>query len=283
MSEFCVSTFYKFIEINNFSTIKPPLLVECNKLNIKGTILLANEGINATISGTNQNIDKIIEFLKKDERLTDLKIKKSFSDVQSFQKMKIRLKKEIVKLGVENIKGDYVNNNCGTYLDHEEWDRLIEEEDTVVIDTRNTYEIKMGKFKNAINPKITSFCQLPDWILKWKQSYIKKKEPKVLMYCTGGIRCEKSTAYMKSIGFSNVYHLKDGILGYLKKSKNKGQKWEGECFVFDDRIGVDNEIQRIKSIACNKCNVTINLDNDIINDSFQGTVLCNTCDTSQRA
>lgn len=231
---FVIATFYHFVELSNYYDMKDEIKAACDNVELKGTILLAEEGINATISGERNAINKTFDFLRSDYRLKDLTWKESASEYQPFSKMKVRLKREIVNLGVNNLDISL----RGKYVDPEHWDDFISQPDILVIDTRNEYEVKLGKFKNAINPHTQCFRDFP----QWAQSFSGNKDLKVAMYCTGGIRCEKSTAYMKNLGFNDVYHLKGGILSYLEKTRNKNSNWEGECFVFDDRIAINNSL-----------------------------------------
>ncbi|BET32990.1 rhodanese-related sulfurtransferase [Wolbachia pipientis] len=223
---FVIATFYHFVKLSNYYDMKDEIKVACDNVELKGTILLAEEGINATVSGERNAIDKIFDFLRSDYRLRDLTWKESAAEYQPFSKMKVRLKREIVNLGVSNLD----TSVRGQYIDPDYWDDFISQPDVLVIDTRNDYEVKLGKFKNAINPHTQRFRDFP----QWAESFSESKDLKVAMYCTGGIRCEKSTAYMKSLGFNDVYHLKGGILSYLEKTHNKSGNWEGECFVFDE-------------------------------------------------
>lgn len=206
---FVIATFYHFVKLSNYYDMKDEIKVACDNVELKGTILLAEEGINATVSGERNAIDKIFDFLRSDDRLKGLTWKESVAGYQPFSKMKVRLKREIVNLGVSNL-GTSVR---GQYVDPEHWDDFVSQSDVLVIDTRNEYEVKLGKFKNAINPHTQRFRDFP----QWAESFSESKDLKVAMYCTGGIRCEKSTAYMKSLGFKDVYHLKGGILSYLEK------------------------------------------------------------------
>ncbi|WP_265029986.1 oxygen-dependent tRNA uridine(34) hydroxylase TrhO [Wolbachia endosymbiont (group A) of Philonthus cognatus] len=253
---FVIATFYHFVELSNYYDMKDEIKTACDNIELKGTILLAEEGINATVSGERNAIDKIFDFLRSDYRLRDLTWKESAAEYQPFSKMKVKLKREIVNLGVGNLDISLK----GKYVDPEHWDDFTSQPDVLVIDTRNEYEVKLGKFKNAINPHTQCFREFP----QWTESFSESKDLKVAMYCTGGIRCEKSTAYMKSLGFSDVYHLKGGILSYLEKTYNKNGNWKGECFVFDDRIAVDNSLtpsNTIKYIFCSNRNRSRNIPN----------------------
>ncbi|WP_341814857.1 rhodanese-related sulfurtransferase [Wolbachia endosymbiont (group A) of Chalcis sispes] len=264
---FVIATFYHFVELSNYYDMKDEIKATCNNVELKGTILLAEEGVNATISGERNAIDKIFDFLRSDYRLRDLTWKESAAEYQPFSKMKVKLKREIVNLGVSNLDISLK----GKYVDPEHWDDFTSQPDVLVIDTRNEYEVKLGKFKNAINPHTQCFREFP----QWTESFSESKDLKVAMYCTGGIRCEKSTAYMKNLGFNDVYHLKGGILSYLEKTYNKNGNWKGECFVFDDRIAVDNSLTPSNTIKCIFCSNQVSTDK--LKSVPRGQVVCSDC------
>lgn len=268
---FVIATFYHFVEISNYYDMKDEIQSTCSKLNLKGTILLAEEGINATISGERKKVLNLFEFLNSDHRFKDLTWKENYADYQPFNKMKVRLKKEIVNLGIDELDLSLK----GEYIEPENWDDLISQPDVLLVDTRNIYEVKLGKFKHAVDPKTKCFRDFP----KWANSLSDDKNTKIAMYCTGGVRCEKSTAYMKSIGFKNVYHLKGGILSYLAKNKNKNNIWKGECFVFDDRVAVDNLLKPSNEIACIFCSNQVSTEE--LKSVSRGQVVCFDCQ-SQR-
>ncbi|WCR58017.1 oxygen-dependent tRNA uridine(34) hydroxylase TrhO [Wolbachia endosymbiont of Ctenocephalides felis wCfeJ] len=264
---FVIATFYHLVELANYYDMKDAIKTACDNVELRGTILLAEEGINATISGRRNAIDEIFDFLRSDCRLKNLTWKESAAGYQPFSKMKVRLKREIVNLGVSNLDLSL----RGQYVDPEHWDNFISQPDVLVIDTRNEYEVKLGKFKNAINPHTQCFREFP----QWAKSFSGSKNLKVAMYCTGGIRCEKSTAYMKSLGFNNVYHLKGGILSYLERTHNKNNNWEGECFVFDDRIAVNNSLAPSNQIECIFCSNQVSTDE--LKSVPRGQVVCSGC------
>ena len=218
---------------------------------IRGTLLLANEGINGTIAGTEQGIYQLLTWLKTDPRLNEIDYKLSFTDVMPFNRTKVKLKKEIVTMGIEGIDPKQV---VGTYVDPLDWNALISDPEVVLIDTRNDYEFTVGTFKNAINPNTESFREFPAYI---KQNLNPDQHKKVAMFCTGGIRCEKSTAYLKEQGFEEVYHLKGGILKYLEVVPEEHTLWQGECFVFDDRITVNHQLEKGHYDQCNACRLPI--------------------------
>lgn len=245
--KYVVAALYKFVKLADYQAIQAPLLEYCKGQGIKGTLLLAEEGINGTVAGTREGIDNLLAYLKNDARLQDLEHKESFASEMPFLRMKVKLKKEIVTLGVPGVDPTSV---VGTYLNPEEWNALIQDPEVILIDTRNDYEIGVGTFKNAIDPKTKTFREFPDYV---KDHLDPKKHKKVAMYCTGGIRCEKSTSYLKQLGFDNVYHLKGGILKYLEEVPQEKSLWEGECFVFDDRVAVGHGLVEGHYDQCHGC------------------------------
>ena len=232
MTPIVVAALYKFVHLPDFAERREPILDYCVTQGIKGTILLAEEGINGTIAGSRAAIDAVLTFLRSDPRLTDLEHKESIADTHPFERMKVKLKQEIVPLGVPEIDP---NQKVGTYVTPEEWNEIISDPDVVVIDTRNDYEVQIGTFKGAINPQTKAFREFPDYV---RQHLDPSKHKKVAMFCTGGIRCEKASSFMLEEGFEEVYHLKGGILKYLEEVPTQKSLWEGECFVFDQRVAV---------------------------------------------
>ncbi len=239
--KYIITTYYKFIQLDDVNEIKLQLLKLCNEEKIKGTIVIAKEGINSTIAGSREAINNFYFFIKRIPYFSDLTFKESSSICRPFKKLKIKIKSEIV-----TFKVDVDPNQTGEYLSAEEWDSYLEREDVMVIDTRNDQEIAFGTFKNAINPKTTSFKEFPQWVEENLTS--DDKDKKILMFCTGGIRCEKSTAFMRQNGFKNVYHLEGGILKYLETTKNRSNNWIGSCFVFDDRLAVSSDLRPIGDV-----------------------------------
>ena len=217
---FVVAAFYHFTDLPEYESWQAPLKKLCEELELKGTILLAKEGINSTIAGTRAAIDQLLAHLRSDPRLQDLEHKESFCAGLPFQRMKVRLKKEIVKLGVPDIDP---RHRVGTYVTPQEWNKLINEPDVLVIDTRNSYEVEFGTFKGAVNPHIETFGEFPDYV----KQIDPEKHQKIAMFCTGGIRCEKASAYMLSQGFPEVYHLKGGILKYIEEIPEEESTWQG--------------------------------------------------------
>ena len=251
MASFFTTAFYHFITLNDIKRLRPIIQSYCDKTLIKGTILLANEGINGTISGEEKNILAFHEFIKYDlifaKAFEGLEYKGSWSNKNPFYRMKVRLKKEIVTLGIPEVSP---TKKVGTYVKPEDWNSLISNPDITVIDARNGYEVDIGTFKNAINPKTSSFRELPKYI---KDNLSPKKTKKVAMFCTGGIRCEKASSYMLEEGFEEVYHLQGGILKYLETIPEAESLWQGECFVFDQRVAVTNELKQGKYNQCFAC------------------------------
>jgi len=223
------------------------LLEQMTDHGIKGTLLLAPEGINGTVAGRRPAIDALITWLKNDARFRDLSYKESTCDVMPFARTKVKLKTEIVTMGVEDIDPNRV---IGTYVEPRDWNTLIRDPNVVVVDTRNDYEIKVGTFNNAINPIISTFREFPAFV---DEQLDPARTPKVAMFCTGGIRCEKSTAYLKERGFDEVYHLRGGILKYLEEVSEDDSEWRGECFVFDERVTVDHALRRGHYDQCHAC------------------------------
>ena len=246
-----ICALYKFTRLDDFEEIQDPLKLFLDSLNIRGTLLLAREGVNGTIAGDNESIMKSLDYLQKDKRLVGLEYKFSYSEKPPFKRLKVKLKKEIVTLGVSNIDPTF---SSGTYVKPADWNELINDPDVVLIDTRNNYEFEIGSFKGSINPNTETFRQFPAYT---KNNLEKYRDKKIAMFCTGGIRCEKSTAYLKSKGFENVFHLQGGILKYLEEVKEDDSLWEGECFVFDDRVAVKHNLELGKYDQCHACRFPI--------------------------
>jgi UPF0176 protein len=270
MSNIVICALYKFVRLENFAELKEPLQQKMLDLDIRGTLLLANEGINGTVSGTRESITSLLEFLNADERLNGIVHKESFTAEQPFNRTKVKLKKEIVTMGVQGIDPKKV---VGTYIKPENWNELISDPDVILIDTRNDYEYQVGTFKNAVNPNTETFREFPDYVAK---NLDKKTHKKVAMFCTGGIRCEKSTAYMLEQGFEEVYHLEGGVLKYLEKVPSENSLWEGECFVFDERVTVDHELQPGTYKQCHACRLPIT-EQDMTDTKYQAGVSCPFC------
>ena len=267
---FSVCALYKFVRLDDFEEIQNPLKLFLESLNIRGTLLLAKEGINGTISGDKDNILKAIDHLQSDRRFRELEIKYSYSKKPPFKRLKVKLKKEIVTLGVSDI--DPKNSN-GTYVKPSDWNELINDPDVILIDTRNNYEFEIGSFRGSINPHTETFREFPSYT---KNNLEKYRDKKIAMFCTGGIRCEKSTAYLKSKGFKNVFHLQGGILKYLEEVNEEESLWEGECFVFDDRVAVKHNLELGKYDQCHACRFPITED-DKMHPHYEKGASCPRC------
>ncbi|MQX53869.1 oxygen-dependent tRNA uridine(34) hydroxylase TrhO [Alcanivorax sediminis] len=269
-SSIVVAALYKFARLDDYETLREPLLDLMMEQDVRGTLLLASEGVNGTISGPRSGINRVLDWLRSDIRLADLEHKESFHDEHPFLRTKVKLKKEIVTMGVEGIDP---NRTVGTYLTPEEWNEVISDPETILIDTRNDYEVEVGTFKGAINPHTRTFREFPAYV---KETLDPAKHKKVAMFCTGGIRCEKSTAYLKEQGFDEVYHLKGGILKYLEETPRENSLWEGECFVFDERVTVDHDLNPGEYDQCHACRRPIS-EQDQESELFQLGVSCPHC------
>jgi UPF0176 protein len=261
---------YKFATLDNFEELRQPLLDEMLRLDVKGTLLLAAEGINGTVAGSREGIDALLDFLRRDERLKDIDHKESYDDDMPFYRTKVKLKKEIVTLGVEGIDPKRV---VGTYVKPADWNALISDPDVVLVDTRNDYEVEIGTFKGALDPRTKTFREFPQYV---RDNLDPAKNKKVAMFCTGGIRCEKSTAYLKEQGFDEVYHLEGGILKYLEEVPQEESLWEGECFVFDNRVTVNHQLEKGDYDQCHACRRPIT-EADKEHEHYIAGVSCHHC------
>lgn len=270
MKEYVVCALYKFVALDNYEQLREPLFETLKALHIRGTLLLAQEGINGTVAGTRDAIDQLLAYLQQDSRLNPIEYKESYTDVLPFRRTKVKLKKEIVTMGVEGIDPRKV---VGTYVQPEDWNDLISQPDVLLVDTRNDYEVELGTFKGALNPNTTTFREFPDYV---KNQLDPAKHKKVAMFCTGGIRCEKSTAYLKEQGFDEVYHLHGGILKYLEDVPQTESLWEGECYVFDERITVDHNLEKGHYLQCNACRLPIT-EADTQHPEYEQGVSCPRC------
>jgi UPF0176 protein len=250
---YLTAAFYQFVTMPDFAARKAPLLALCEQRHVKGLILLASEGINSTIAGAADDVHAVLAYLRADPLLNGLQHKESWSDKPPFHRMKVRLKKEIVTMNVPGISPTLM---AGTYVKPADWNALIADPDVVVVDTRNDYEVEIGSFAHAINPNLKTFAELPAWLdhaERITSPGASGKKPKVAMFCTGGIRCEKSTAYLRAQGFEEVFHLEGGILKYLETVPPEDSLWQGECFVFDERVSVGHGLVPGPHTLCRAC------------------------------
>lgn len=242
-----VATFYKFVGLEDTKALQPKWKECMLENNVRGTILCTPEGVNSTIAGPREGVDAVLAMLRADERLADMPHKESFAEDYPFRKTKVKLKQETIPLG-HHVDPQKI---VGTYVKPEDWNALISDPDVITIDTRNDYELHLGTFKGAVNPETKTFKELPEWVEK---NMDPKKNKKVAMFCTGGIRCEKSTSYMLDQGFEEVYHLDGGILKYLEVVPKEESMWEGECYVFDDRVAVKHGLEASDdAVICKNC------------------------------
>ena len=272
MNQLVVAALYQFVELPDYRTIRTPLLDTCMSHGLRGTLLLAEEGINGTIAGTREGIDAVKQWLDADGRFDRLEYKESLMDSEGlpFYRMKVKLKKEIVTLGVPGISPKM---KVGRYVMPEDWNALINDPETITIDTRNDYEYEVGTFKGAINPETKTFREFPEWVA---DNLDPKKHKQVAMFCTGGIRCEKSTSYLLEQGFEEVYHLKGGVLNYFEQVPHTESTWEGECFVFDNRVTVNHQLEPGVFDQCHACRRPITKE-DKTRPEFVMGVQCHHC------
>jgi UPF0176 protein len=265
-----IATFYKFVKLPDFAEKRQPLLAHCQAQGIRGTILLAKEGINGTIAGSRHGIDAVLAYLQSDPRFADLECKESTAETMPFDRMKVRLKQEIVTFGQPNVDP---TEQVGTYVDPQDWNRLISDPDVVVIDTRNQYEVSIGTFKGAENPQTASFREFPTYV---QTQLDPSQHKKVAMFCTGGIRCEKASSFLLAQGFQEVYHLKGGILKYLEEIPAEDSLWQGECFVFDQRVAVQHGLEPGHYDMCYGCGYPIS-ESDKQSPQYRAGICCPYC------
>ena len=248
---YLTAAFYLFVDLPDYVQRRAPLLDLCLQRQVKGLILLAREGINSTIAGTEDDVRAVLAYLRADPAFATLVHKESWSDKAPFHRMKVRLKKEIVTMGVPGISP---TTGAGTYVKPQDWNALISAPDVVLVDTRNDYEVEIGTFAGALDPHIKTFSELPTWTAQAPALQARDgKKPRVAMFCTGGIRCEKSTALLRAQGFDEVYHLEGGILKYLETVPPEESLWQGECFVFDERVSVGHGLRPGEHQLCRCC------------------------------
>jgi UPF0176 protein len=271
---YLTAAMYHFASLPNYKKLREPLLNFCVSEGIKGTLLLADEGINGTVAGSEKSIQELLFFLKNDPLFEGnfkcLGHKESWSDKHPFYRIKVKLKKEIVTLGVPGVSPTKM---VGKYVKPQDWNAIISDPEVVLIDTRNDYEYAIGSFKNAINPKTNTFREFPAYV---KAHFDPKKHKKVAMFCTGGIRCEKASSYMMSEGFDEVYHLEGGILKYLEEVNPEESLWQGECFVFDQRVAIKHGLQIGDYDQCYACRYPLSQD-DMKSEKYTPGISCPHC------
>ncbi|RWO14898.1 MAG: rhodanese-related sulfurtransferase [Mesorhizobium sp.] len=265
-----VVALYRFARLDDFEALRAPLAAFCCGRGIKGTLLLAHEGINGTVAGSEADIAALIDHLESIEGLAGLEVKYSSAAQMPFHRMKVRLKREIVTMGVGDLDPAA---SAGTYVAPADWNALISDADTIVIDTRNAYEVSIGTFKGAVDPATTSFREFPAWVEQHRAELVGRK---VAMFCTGGIRCEKATAYVKSLGFEDVFHLKGGILKYLEEVPAEQSLWQGECFVFDERVSVSHGLVEGEAELCRACRYPLT-GQDLLSSTYAAGISCPHC------
>lgn len=265
-----VAALYRFTALPQWRALREPLASLCSSRGIKGTLLLAHEGINGTVAGSAGAIEELISHLEAIPELAGLELKYSAASQMPFHRMKVRLKREIVTMGVDDL--DPVAN-AGTYVDPADWNALVSDPETVVIDTRNHYETALGTFRGAVEPGTAAFSEFPQWAQAHRDELQGRK---VAMFCTGGIRCEKATAYIRSLGLDEVYHLKGGILQYLEDVPEAESLWQGECFVFDERVSVTHGLKEGEAELCRACRHPLTPE-DRLRPHFVEGVSCHHC------
>ena len=265
-----VAALYKFTALPDFEAMQQPIKAVCREHRILGTLLLAEEGINGTIAGTRAGIDAMLGYLKSYPQLAGLEHKESYCEEMPFKRLKVKLKRELITLGDPEVDP---RKKVGTYVDPQEWNQLITDPDVTLIDTRNDYEIAIGTFQGAIDPDTESFTEFPDYV---KNNLDPKKHKKVAMFCTGGIRCEKASSYMLDLGFEEVYHLRGGILKYLEEVPDTDTTWEGECYVFDDRVSVNHSLEPGSYTMCHGCGLPVH-EEEMKSDQYELGVSCPKC------
>ncbi|AKQ41813.1 rhodanese domain-containing protein [Aurantiacibacter atlanticus] len=275
-SPFSVAALYRFASFSDPESLRAPLQKLCEDNAIRGTLLLAHEGINGTIAGSHEGIAAVLDHIRTLPDCSDIEVKFSSAEKMPFHRMKVRVKPEIVTMGQSAL--DPVNN-AGTYVDPQDWNDLISDPGTIVIDTRNDYEVAVGQFEGAVNPKTPTFSDFPEWFQAERERLLAKNDgtaPKVAMYCTGGIRCEKSTAFLASEGVDEVFHLKGGILKYLETVPEEMSLWRGECFVFDQRVSVGHGLTQGSYGLCHACRLPVSAE-DLASPLYEAGVSCPAC------
>lgn len=270
MSQIVVAALYRFVRLDGYADLREPLLSLMRRVGVRGTLLLAGEGVNGTIAGPRAGIDAVLGHLRTDPRLAELTHKESYCQAMPFLRTKVKLKKEIVTMGVEGLDPEHA---AGTYVKPADWNALIDDPDVILIDTRNAYEVELGTFEGAVDPQTDSFREFPGYA---DEQLDPAKHKKVAMFCTGGIRCEKATAYLRQQGFDEVYHLEGGVLKYLEEVPAEQSRWHGECFVFDDRVSVGHGLKPGPYTLCYACRMPIS-ESDMASEHFIKGVSCPRC------
>ena len=242
-----VAALYRFAALPDYRELREPLLRFCRDRGARGTLLLAEEGINGTVAGPRAVVDAVLARLRSDPRLAGFEHRESLHHAPPFQRMKVKLKREIVTMGVPGIDP---RRSVGSYVEPQDWDALVDDPEVLLVDTRNDYEVGIGTFRGAVNPGTRSFRDFPAWV---REHLDPQRHRKVAMFCTGGIRCEKATGYLLQEGFEAVYHLRGGILRYLEEVSTAEERWQGECFVFDERVAVNHQLERGSYAQCFAC------------------------------
>ena len=268
--EIVIAAVYKFVRLPDFRELRQPLLQRSLDLRLKGTLLLAPEGINGTVAGSREGIDGLLDYLRSEPRFAGLAHKESLAAGLPFHRMKVKLRQEIVSLGIAGVDPEHLR---GEYVKPEDWNAEISRPDTLVLDVRNEYETGIGAFKNAVAPDTGTFREFPDYVEK---NLDPEQHTRIAMYCTGGIRCEKASSYLLSRGFREVVQLQGGILNYLEKVDRNHSRWEGECFVFDSRVAVDHELAEGEYEQCYACRRPLNQE-DVASEKYQPGVSCPRC------
>lgn len=269
-----VAAFYRFCAMEQLAELQRELRSLAEAAAVRGTILLAAEGVNGTISGPPEGVARLLARLRRVPGLEPLEAKFSWSPQQAFQRLKVRLKREIVTMGCPTVKPA---EQVGTYVPPDQWDQLIDDPGTLLIDTRNSYEVAIGSFEGAIDPGTESFREFPQWVERTLRPLVAQRQPKAIaMFCTGGIRCEKATAYLLQQGFEQVHHLQGGILRYLEERPEQGSRWRGECFVFDQRVSVNHRLRPGSHRLCHACGLPL-APADLQHPAYREGVSCHHC------
>ena len=272
-NSFQVAAFYKFTTLSELKNLQGSFHKFLSKQKIKGTILLASEGINGTVAGSRAAIEEFKKFLNKNNLLSLSDFKISVSDKDPFSRLKVKIKNEIVSIGNSLANPQEI---VGEYIEPKDWNNLISQEDILVLDTRNTYEYSIGTFKNSVQPETTNFREFPEWVEQLQDTKDCNKDQKIAMFCTGGIRCEKASSFLKAKGFKNVHHLKGGILSYMEKIDESESLWQGECFVFDDRVALNHRLEIGSFDMCHGCRMPIT-EEDKLSEKYQKGISCPNC------